>query len=344
MSYYKTPLLAILFCAAIIFFSFIKKPENPWLAGQYEDSLSTNDFDVYVDTIPNTDVSYLMLPIPSGDFMLGSPEDEPKRKPDEGPQKKVHIDAFWMMDKELTWDLFELFIDKDKSAIVGYSSEESKVKADGVTRPSTPYLDPSFGMGKRGYPAISMTQFAALNFCKWLSEVTGKFYRLPTEAEWEYACRAGTTTAYYFGDNVDSLKNYAWYWDNSNDTYHKVGQKRPNPWGLYDMHGNVAEWTMDQYQADYYKTIQEGAINPWRIPDSLYPRSVRGGSWDDDADVLRSAARVESSPDWQKRDPQIPKSFWWNTDASFLGFRIVRPARKMTKEEIDEFFSMALDE
>lgn len=302
------------------------------------------DFEIYTESIDGTEVSFKMVPIQEGEFMLGSPEDQASREVDEGPQKNVKLEAFYMMETELTWDLYELFIDKDKSGTLAYSSDELKVVADAVTRPSTPYLDPSFGMGKRNYPAISMTQYSALVFCKWLSQVTGKFYRLPTEAEWEYACKAGTSTAYSFGDNVDELADYAWYWDNCDDKYHEVAQKKPNPWGLYDMHGNVAEWTMDQYQEDFYATIEDGATNPWRIPDNLYPRSVRGGSWDDDPEALRSAARVRSSKDWQKRDPQIPKSFWWNTDAPFLGFRVVRPAKEVSKEQIEEFFSMALDE
>lgn len=307
-------------------------------------SNEVQDFEIYTESIDGTDVSFKMVPIQEGEFMIGSTEDQVNREADEGPQKNVKLEAFYMMETELTWDLFELFIDRDKSATLTYSSDELKVIADAVTRPSTPYLDPSFGMGKRNYPAISMTQYSALVFCKWLSQVTGKFYRLPTEAEWEYACKAGTTTSYSFGDNVDELTDYGWYWDNSDDKYHEVAQKKPNPWGLYDMHGNVAEWTMDQYQEDFYSTLKDGATNPWRIPDSLYPRSVRGGSWDDDPEALRSAARVRSSKDWQKRDPQIPKSFWWNTDAPFLGFRVVRPAKEMSKEEIEEFFSMALDE
>lgn len=311
----------------------------------YSDSLDQEgDFKKYVEKIDSTDVVFSMIPIPEGEFLIGSVESEVKRKADEGPQKKVKIDAFWMMETEMTWDLFELFIDTEKSVLVGYSSDESKINADAVTRPSTPYLDPSFGMGKRNYPAISMTQFAALNFCKWLSEVTGKLYRLPTETEWEYACKAGTTTAYSFGDSVEVLGDYGWFWDNSDDTYHEVAQKKPNPWGLFDMHGNVAEWTMDQYQEDYYSTIEDGALNPWRIPTNLHPRSVRGGSWDDDPEALRSSSRLMSNRDWQKRDPQIPKSFWWNTDAPFLGLRVVRPAKEMSKEEIEDFFSLALDE
>jgi formylglycine-generating enzyme required for sulfatase activity len=298
----------------------------------------------YIEHIPGTEVHFEMVPIPPGMFTLGSPDAESNRDEDEGPQVNVQIDGFWMMSTEVTWDLFEQFIDKDKSALIDYGSESLQEIADAVTRPSTPYLDPSFGMGKYGYPAISMTQYAALTFCKWLSMLTGKFYRLPTEAEWEYACRAGTTTAYHFGDDLSLLGEYAWYWDNCADKYHEVGVKKPNPWGLYDMHGNVSEWTIDQYQADYYSTLADGVSNPWRMPTALYPRSVRGGSWADDPEALRSANRIESLRDWQKRDPQIPKSFWWNTDAPFLGFRIVRPNKEMSKEDIEEFFSMALDE
>ncbi len=305
---------------------------------------TTIGFEKYTETIPNADVAFNMVPIQGGEFLIGSPESQAKRGIDEGPQKKVQVDAFYMMETELTWDLYELFIDKSKGAKVGYPSEEIKTHADAVTRPSTPYLDPSFGMGKRNFPAISMTQYSALVFCKWLSQVTGKFYRLPTEAEWEYACKAGTSTAYSFGDDVAQLKDYGWYWDNSQDKYHEVALKKPNAWGLYDMHGNVAEWTMDQYQEDYFSTLQDGALNPWRTYDNLYPRSVKGGSWQDDAEFLRSADRLMSVREWQKRDPQIPKSFWWNTDAPFLGFRIVRPAKEMSKEEMAEFFSMVLDE
>lgn len=294
--------------------------------------------------MPGSEVSFTLVPVPAGTFTMGSPATEAKREEDEGPVREVAIEAFYMTETEVTWDLFELFTDKDKRAKLTYTDEASKKKADAMVKPSTPYLDPSYGMGKYNYPATSMTQYAAITFCKWLSETTGEFYRLPTEAEWEYACRAGSTTAYSFGDNADSLKAYAWYYDNSNDKYHEVKGKKPNAWGLYDMHGNVTEWTIDQYQADFYAAADAGTANPWRKPTNLHPRSARGGSWDDDPEDLRSANRTSSTPAWQKRDPQIPKSFWWCSDAPFVGIRLIKPVKQPTKEEQAAFWASVLDE
>ncbi len=102
-------------------------------------------------------------------------------------------------------------------------------------------------------------------------------------------------------------------------------RKKPNAWGLYDMHGNVAEWTLDQYAADAYSLLPDSAHAPWAEPTRLHPRTVRGGAYDDDPDALRCAARLRSNLNWKKRDPQIPKSYWWNTDSPFVGFRLVRP-------------------
>jgi formylglycine-generating enzyme required for sulfatase activity len=184
---------------------------------------------------------------------------------------------------------------------------------------------------------------AARTFCNWLSAKTGRYYRLPTEAEWEYACRAGTTTAYSFGDDPAQLADHAWSFDNSNEKYHPVGQKKPNPWGLFDMHGNVAEWVLDQHDTQFYAKQADGvADNPLNTPTTLDPRVVRGGSWDDDPEMLRSAARGKSTPDWKQRDPQIPKSIWYSTDAPFVGFRIVRPLREPNAEERAEKWDKSL--
>jgi formylglycine-generating enzyme required for sulfatase activity len=299
------------------------------------------DFKPYKQVIPGAKVSFEMVPIPGGEFMMGSPATEPKRKADEGPQRKVKIDPFWMAKMEVTWDQYEIFasrnVEANALAELGETKKENP-RLDAVSRPTPPYVDMTFGMGKNGFPAISMTHYAALMYCKWMTEKTGVFYRLPTEAEWEYAARAGTTTAYHFGDDPAKLGDYAWNYDNSPQGYKKVGAKLPNPWGLHDMHGNVAEWTYDQYLPDAYVKLKGTAANPVVKPTLLYPHAVRGGSWDDDAEALRSAARRGSNHQWKQRDPQVPKSDWWLTDAAFLGFRVVRPAVQPSKEEIEKYW------
>lgn len=295
----------------------------------------------YTENVPATEVSFEMLEIPAGSFTMGSQDSELNRKADEGPQHQVAIDAFYMGKYEVTWDVFELFFKQNQELFVKLDNEKV-VKIDAISRPSPPYEDPSYGMGKAGYPAISMSTYSALVFCKWLSTVTGKFYRLPTEAEWEYAARAGTTTTYSFGDSVEELDKYAVHYKNSDNKSAKVGSKLPNPWGLYDMHGNVSEWTLDEYREDAYVNSEEK--NPWVVPTVFHPRVMRGGSWDDDPDKLRSASRTGSTVKLQKRDPQIPKSFWWFTDSNFVGFRLASPKVQPSPEEQKEFWQTILDE
>jgi formylglycine-generating enzyme required for sulfatase activity len=319
---------------------------NSNLTAQEENS---DEYVAFEQMVPGSNISIEMVPIQGGKFKIGSPDSEPERDTDEGPQKEVEVDGFWMSKFEITWDQYELFMYVEnivKDSILIEDDLLRHTEADAVTRPSPPYEDPSFGMGKYGYPAGSMTQFGALMYCKWLSLKTGYLYRLPTEAEWEYACRAGSETTYPFGDDVAELDDYGWSYENSQYTYHKVGEKKPNAWGLYDMLGNVAEWTIDHYFADIYAQWEgEDLINPWSMPQALDPRSVRGGSYDDDKDKLRCASRIPSNPDkWKQRDPQIPKSFWWNTDSPFVGFRIVRSFKKLTQEEMDTFWGRNLDE
>ena len=302
-----------------------------WVEAQ--EAVDTAVFKSYSQQIPGTEVTFDMAPIPGGTYLMGSPEGEVDREDDEGPQISIQLEPFWMGAHEVTFEAYNIFRRKDLD--LPPKGEEDSWNADAITRPSPPYEDPTFGMGKDGFPAVSMTQFAALQYCKWLSDKTGEFYRLPTEAEWEYACRAGTTTAFFFGDDPEDAEDYAWHYDNSFEKYHEVGSKKPNPWGLYDMHGNVSEWTLDQYQADYYGQFQDSTEvpNPWAKPTKLHPRTVRGGSWDDSIEEHRSASRIKSSMRWKERDPQIPKSYWWNTDSPFVGFRIVRPMNTPSAEE-----------
>ncbi|MCH5717168.1 formylglycine-generating enzyme family protein [Niabella hibiscisoli] len=230
------------------------------------------------------------------------------KQADEQPEHEVALSAFWMGAKEVTHDEFALYLNDENYA------ENSDV--DAISRPSRPYIEMTLGMGKEGgFPANSMKQHGAVMYCKWLYEKTGVFYRLPTEAEWEYACRAGSATVYPFGNDSTQLKDYAWYAANSGDRYQKTGLKKPNAWGLYDMLGNVQEWVLDQYSADAYTKLGKSATDPLNTPTSKHPLVVRGGDYNDPANVLTSANREQSDLIWNRRDPQIPKSKWWNADA-----------------------------
>jgi len=285
----------------------------------------------YTETIPGTDVNFEMVPIPGGTFMMGSPASEGKRSADEGPQHLVTVRPFWMEKTEIRWEQYDVFAfsqDLQRSSSPASHNSISNKFADAFTRPTPPYTDPTFGFGHDGYPVINITHHAAMEYCRWLSAKTGKTYRLPTEAEWEYAARAGSKSAYFFGDDPKPLGDYAWYLDNSDARTHPVGKKNPNPWGLYDIFGNVAEWVLDYYDKDYYGSFKLDApvLSPVLIPtEKEYPYIVRGGSWDDDAARLRSASRRASTREWSQQDPQLPQSIWWHTDALFVGFRVVRP-------------------
>jgi len=279
---------------------------------------------------PGITVTFDMLPIPGGTYMMASPESEKGRKKDEGPQHPVKVRPFWMGKLEVTWDEYDLYWRKHAEKKPEPKSVEDKA-ADAVTRPTPPYADETFGHGREGNPVLCITWHAAMEYCRWLSAKTGKLYRLPTEAEWEWACRAGTTTAYSFGDDPEKLGDFAWFDKNSDEVAHKVGYKKPNPWGLFDMHGNVAEWCIDHYKDDYYKSfaLDKVTMGPFLMPDThRYSYVARGGSCTDPPAMLRSAARRGSKQEWLKRDPQQPQSIWWMTDADYVGFRVVRPVEE----------------
>jgi sulfatase modifying factor 1 len=322
----------------------------------------------YVETIPGTEVSFEMIPIAAGELLLGTPESEAERADDEGPQVRVNMQPYWIGKCEVTWDEYRAYMDMyeafhameelakeaaqaDAEAtgpdwdLVRAHARDGKTAAqddlDGVTTP-TPLYEPSqtYSAGEDpDQPAVTMTQFAARQYTKWLSGVTGRNYRLPSEVEWEYAARAGTTTAYSFGDDAANLGEFAWLDENADFQLHAVGKKPANPWGLHDMHGNVAEWTLDAYQSDRYARLGPGPIEAaaainW--PTELFPRVIRGGGWLDLAPALRSGARMKSEEDeWKLSDPNYPHSPWWYTDepALAVGMRIVRPLKEMTPDE-----------
>lgn len=294
-------------------------------------SNAQEDFKTYTTTIPNSSISFKMVPIPAGKFLMGSSDKEKHHKADEGPQTEVSVSAFWMEEHEVTYDEFLLFFQDANTSVNNM--------VDAVTRPTPQYIDLSWGMGKAGgYPINSMQQKTAMMYCKWLYKLTGQFYRLPTEAEWEYACRAGTTTEYYWGDDSSKMGDYAWFDGNSPYKYQPVMQKKPNAWGLYDMLGNVSEWVLDQYDENYFTTIASKTNDPIIPPATTYPKTVRGGGYNQGVEMVRCAARNKSDVSWNRKDPQVPKSKWWLTDAKSVGFRIVRPYKQPTPEEAEAFY------
>lgn len=275
----------------------------------------------YTETIPGSVVTFDMVGLPGGTFRMGSPEGEAGRGADEGPQVDVTVGPFWIGKHEVTWDEFDQF------AFVGNKGVRAidlpPDAADALTRPTLPYGDEARGFGKGRRPAIDVTWHGAVAYCRWLSERTGNAYRLPTEAEWEYAARAGATDA-----QPADLEAVAWHRDNSDFKPQPVATKTPNAFGLYDMLGNVAEWTVERYDAGRYGALAASG-QPVSRPVALagagrYPHVTRGGSFEDRPGQLRYANRFPSSEEWSLRDPQQPKSIWWHTDAWYVGLRVVR--------------------
>jgi formylglycine-generating enzyme required for sulfatase activity len=233
----------------------------------------------------------------------------------------------WIGKCEVTWDEYDLFTQEKLDEKAKGRAAGEPVDVDAITRPTPPYIDETWQFGRTGYPVIAITHHAAMEYCRWLSRKTGRAYRLPTEAEWEWAARAGTQAAYFFGDDAAKLCEYAWFADNSDEKTHPVGKKKPNPWGLHDIYGNANEWCLDQYRKDFYARLplRQPSLGPVLLPTgSRWPHVVRGGSWDEPAPRCRSAARRGSEPKWQSLDSQRPMSIWWLTCPEFGGFRVVR--------------------
>lgn len=310
----------------------------------------------YKTVIPGTEIEFEMVPIPGGTFTLGSPDDEEGREDAEGPQKTIEVAPFWIGKYEVTWDEYKRYMELH-DIFKGFESFQMRAVenihgTDVITAPSNLY-DPTFtysaGEGPRE-PAATMTQFAAKHYTKWLSILCGDFYRLPSEAEWEYAARAGTDTAYFFGDDPDELEEYAWFEDNSDELRHDVGELKPNPWGLYDIYGNVAEWTLDAFTPEGYGFIEGDkakSSDVIRWPEKEYPLVARGGSFEMTPAECRSAARLGSDDEaWKSDDPNVPKSPWWYTTypGTGVGIRLVRPLNPpKTAEEKEAFWKARVE-
>jgi formylglycine-generating enzyme required for sulfatase activity len=327
----------------------------------------------YTETLegPDGKIRFEMVAVPGGAFEMGSSNAEADRREDEGPQVKVRLKPFWIGKCEVTWDEFDLYFKIGNTNLekVAEGAERQPEKpqpgrklpgapgpADAVSKPTSPYVDETYGFEREKHPAICMTQHAAMKYCEWLSKKTGKDYRLPTEAEWEYACRAGTTTPHAIAPG-ENLTDFAWYKQNSRNDEgrlapHAVGSRKANPWGIHDMHGNVMEWCIDHYVKDAHKRFEKlmmggFADNPKFAPtENKWAHVARGGHFKDDAKELRSAARRKSEKKWMAADPQEPQSIWWLTNYPIIGFRVCRPVEpdeltgltsKVVKENDEEF-------
>lgn len=337
----------------------------------------------YTETLPGSDVTFEMIPVPGGEFTFGSAEDDPNRTDGELPEVRVSLPPFWIARYEVTWSEYWQFmelnddyanlqalkslassddpkLEKVASAArrlfednhrLAKAVESAPTHVDGVTAP-TPLYDPNttYMSGKEArLPAVSMTPYAARQYTKWLSRVIGVDYRLPTEAEWEYAARAGTSSPYLTGDSPDELDQHAWFADNSDGSTHEVGKKKPNAWGLYDMLGNAAEWVIDDFAAEL-PTPGDQPLS-WqqavRWPTEATGRTLRGGHMESEASECRVTARIASEDhDWKASDPNFPLSPWWYTDypAMGVGFRVVRPLEPLTPELAKRFWEIDHEE
>ena len=306
----------------------------------------------YSHRVEGTEVSFEMIPIPGGKTTIGSPDEQPGRSQDEGPEFTVDVEPFWMAKTELTWAEYKTFLKTydifKRLSRQGVRKASGLDQADAITIP-TPLYEPSFTYefgDDPQQPAVTMTQYSAKLYTQWLSGITGSQYRLPTEAEWEYAARAGTKTAYSFGDDPTELDQYAAFADNCPDGAPKVGSKKPNPFGLHDMHGSVWEWTLDHYASDSYSGRQGKTLSVSEalvMPKEKSSRCVRGGGWQDPPERLRSAARLGSDDKvWKDADPNVPKSPWWFTDdpARMVGMRLVRSAKPLPQEDLKKIWGV----
>lgn len=304
----------------------------------YTEATRITTFESFSEKIPGTSVSFDMIAIPGGEFIMGSSKKEPFHKPDESPMHKVKVSRFFMAKIEVSWDEYLEFFKATSSQ--GRKEAEENENVDAISGPTPPWGAPDQGWGKGARPAITMTWKSANTYCQWLSKVTGKKYRLPTEAEWEYAARGGTQTPYFFkgsprdytsegffkklfGADTTMINSYVAYKVNSSAQTFDPASVKANPFGLKNMLGNVYEFCSDYYSPTAYAAYKKGAIDP-KGPKKGKEHVIRGGSFKSDARDLRCAARdFTKTQAWLVTDPQMPKSVWWYSDCIDIGFRVV---------------------
>lgn len=310
----------------------------------FKTATAVTEFADFTEQIPASDVSFQMIAIPGGTFDMGSPANEPFRRDDETPVHRVTLSPFFMSEIEVTWAMYDLFTAKTMSE--GRTPPEkiyannTRPDVDAVSGPTPPFGYPDQSWGKGNRPAITMTHYAAETFCQWLSLTTGKKYRLPTEAEWEYAARGGVNDAPYFFEgspkqfsdegfwrtffdaDTDPISSYVIYTHNSRNRTQQPDAVKANPFGLKNMLGNVLEYCADKYDPQAYGKAGANATNPLATEGVEYV--VRGGNYTSDAADVRCAVRGYTQHEaWLKTDPQQPKSIWWYSDIRGIGFRVV---------------------
>jgi len=285
-------------------------------------------------------IQFEMVLVPGGTFTMGSPQDEPGAKADEKPSHEVPVADFYLSVTETTLQLFLEYYQETVTTKEDYTSPPQPSTAagqnhddlDAMTGPTPVHGDLTMGYTKE-HPAMGMTWHNAMNFCKWLSKKTGAAYRLPTEAEWEYACRAGAADIFACGNDPNRLADFAWYQANSDGEVHEVGRKKPNALGLYDMPGNVREWVNDIYSpAAYGNAAHQSPTVDSQVPAGGHVHVARGGDYSSPIEDLRCAARSFEQKWWRSGDPQIPKSRWWLPEMDFIGFRVAKSAGTTTEK------------
>lgn len=236
----------------------------------------------FVQTLPGSVVKIKMMPIPGGKVKIGA--------------KEVEVAPFWMAQTETPWEAYDVFL---ASGPPSPAYDQTEYPVDAIARPSKSYILPDLGWGHNGYPVINVSFISTQMFCRWLSAESGKKFRLPTEAEWEFAARGGVAGPWKLDKAM--IEQTTWWAGNAGRITNPVAKKKPNKYGLYDMLGNVGEWATD-----------------------LEGKPVLcGGTHRDGLAGTTPATRRRWTPKWQETDPQFPKSRWWLADANFAGFRIV---------------------
>ena len=291
-------------------------------------------FENFTEQIPGTGISFDMVAVPGGQFMMGSPETEAYRDPDEGPLHNVEVSPFFMAKLEVSWDEYLAFFSETGGEGRMSEAELAAKSVDGISGPTPPWGAPDQGWGKGERPAITMSYYAATVYCEWLSQKTGKKYRLPTEAEWEYAARGGTTGPYFFdgdakkytsegffrkifGPDTSLINRYAIYKENSRGVTALPSAVLPNPFGLKNMYGKcggilqrfLPPWLSGfcQYSQQKWKNMLSGAVLIKAMPVTCAVPPVI----------------IPGPTAWLKTDPQMPKSKWWYSDQIQVGFRVV---------------------